>query len=452
MNNSVYTRIVTFLKEAICAPSSQWFGETASKYFGRDFDYQRIHRCLPSDCNERHKTNLLTAYFLVYIITSNYPDEIWGQAAYDSEVIRYKDIQRKYLTESTSVGILKSLVAKAENSLRFVEYGLRGFHTNKLLSKSAINDVGVAELLTDAVLLKNKNAVTNYTPEKWLRLFVAKAEQYNDCTSKGYMSSKKWFACWATRQGANHDRCDDISGVCKIDKDAWIAYVADGVGSCGASNIGAKLAGESFSDVMRSAYNKYKNAPHNLLYYLQTAFARDAYKLWQKRVKKHGEQDISQYSTTFLFTFHCRTFIACGMIGDGIFVIEKNGVSEKSKGYQVITDGFSDVVQHTVLNVNTLKIEPCKMQLVFYKPSEVSGIWMSSDGAVGITFEAINNVLLADRSSYTNLSSVFDDMRNRTKEDVYNRVLDLTLKFSRSNTSQGGRGDDCSIVFIKATN
>ena len=239
MNNSVYTRIVTFLKEAICAPSSQWFSETASKYFGRDFDYQRIHRCLPSDCNERHKTNLLTAYFLVYIITSNYPDEIWGQAA---------------------------------------------------------------------------------------------------------------------------------------------------------------------------------------------------------------------YSTTFLFTFHCRTFIACGMIGDGIFVVEKNGVSEKSKGYQVITDGFSDVIQHAVLNVNTLKIAPCKMQLVFYKPSEISGIWMSSDGAVGITFEAINNVLLADRSSYTNLSSVFDDMRNRTKEEVYNRVLDLTLKFSRSNTSQGGRGDDCSIVFIKATN
>ncbi len=452
MNNNIYERVSAFLYEATNASSLQWFFEFSGRNFDKNFDYLRIQRCLPENCIERHKVNLLTAYFIIYLLTDKYPDEIWGGNVYQSDVIKYKNISEKYFAECDAVDALKPLMKRAENDLRFVEYGIRGFHANQLISKSLIKDVGLAELLTDAVFLKNKNAVANYTPEKWLRLFKQKAVHIDEYICQGNIDLKKWIACWATHKGETHDRCDDISGVYKIDKDAWIAYVADGVGSCGASNIGAKFAGESFVDIMRCVYNKYKNSPNNLMYYLQTSFARDAFKLWQKRVKKHGEQDISQYSTTFLFTFHCRSFIACGMIGDGVFVVEKKGVSEKCKGYQIITDGFSDVVQHAVLNVNTLKNEPYKMQLVFYKPSEISGIWMSSDGAVGITFDVISNVLLADGGSYKKVSSFFENMRNRSKEDIYNHVLQLADQFSRSNTSQGGRGDDCSIVFIKATN
>jgi hypothetical protein len=430
--------------------SPLWFCDVGLRYFGKDFSYRRIESCLPADCTERHKINLLTAYFLVYFLTSAYPDEIWGNAVYESDVLRYKDIHRSYLSECNSVGIAKDLMAKADMSLRFVEYGVRGLHAETLLRRSFLNDVEIAELLTDAVFLKNKNTVTNYTPEKWLKLFTKKREHHHDCLVKGYMSSKKWSGFWATRQGESHARCDDMSGICKIDKDAWFAYVADGVGSCGASHIGAKLAGEAFFDIIRRAYARYKNAPGNFMYYLQNSFARDSCKLWQKRIKKQGKEDILQYSTTFLFTFHCRAFIVCGMIGDGVFVIEKNGATAEKKGYQVITDGFSDVVQHNVLNVNTLRLEPYKMQLVFYKPSEISGIWMSSDGALGVTFEALDSVLLADRTSYIHTASVFDKMRALSNEMIYNQILDFTYKFSRSNMSQGGRGDDCSIVFIKA--
>lgn len=449
MDNSAYKKIMAFLNEAINQSSPQWFKEAASTYCDKNFNLHRMQQYLPDDCSEYHKMNLLTAYFLIYLTTGNYPDEIWGDAVYNNVILKYKGIHQNYGTECRSAGISNTLIAKAEQSLRFVEYGLRGEQVNKLLSKTIIKDVGLAELLTDAALLKNKNSVANYSPPKWLRFFTETLAKQNECISKGHMDSKKWFACWATRQGANHERCDDMSGLIKIDKDVWIAYVADGVGSCSASNIGAKFAGEAFSDIMRSAYYKYKTSPGNLMYYIQTSFAQDAYNLWQKRVKKHGDEDTSQYSTTFLFTFHCRHFITCGMIGDGVFVIEKNGTSDK--GYQVITDGFSDIVQHTVLSVNTLRIAPYRMQLVFYKPSEVSGIWMSSDGGIGITFEKINNVLIADHSSYINVSHFFEDMRHLPKEEVLSSILDLTLKFSKSNISQGGRGDDCSIVFINKT-
>ena len=451
MKQHTYENVIAFLKDTMKISSSLWFGDVAPKYFGEDFRYQRVLSCLPSDCSERHKINLLTAYFLVCFLTSAYPDEIWGDAVYESDVLRYKDIHRNYLAECHAVGISKGLIAKADDSLRFFEYGLRGLHASELLRRSFMTDVEISELLTDAVFLKNKNAVTNYTPEKWLKLFTKKREQYDDCPSKGQISSKKWTGFWLTRQGESHARCDDMSGMRRLDKDAWFAYVADGVGSCGFSHIGARVAGESFFDVISRAYNRYKNTPGNFMYYLQNAFARDAYQLWQKRVKKQGKEDISQYSTTFLFTFYCRAFVVCGMIGDGVFVVEKNGLTAEKKGYQMITDGFSDVVQHNVLNVNTLKNDPYKMQLVFYKPSEVSGVWMSSDGAMGMTFEALEDVLLADRSSYIHMASFFDEMRGLSKDAIYNRIRDLTFKFSRSNMSQGGRGDDCSIVFIKAT-
>lgn len=414
-------------------------------FLPRDFDMNRIRVLIPDAVPADKKINLYAVYALVAFFTKRYPDEVYGSEILRGESIleRFMQAKRAYLTSCNSLPLpaswKRSLSEKTEQSESFV----RCVMTARFLALSDFKNYSIAEFLSDAAVMKHLNYASCYTPKKWAEM-IAKSREYAPLlpvTAKS-VRLRRWDLFSATYMGENHTKCDDCSGILKLDADTFVAFSADGVGSAARSHIGSQMAGHCFTACLARAYHRY--SPEKLAFYIQHYLARDAGVMWRRKIGR----DFEKYVCTFLFTFVCRSFVACGIVGDGNFLVETTDAAGE-KGYHPLCDGFSETSGKGVKTVGHLAKNPSSMRICFFAPHEISGIIMTSDGANGMFFAPFMDMLLPREAALTHGARHFDKLCGLSFEDTQSAVQEMCEKFSSANKYGGGRGDDCSIVYIK---
>lgn len=431
-------------------------------YFARRFvngyNPKRIEVQIPRGSSERVHRNLIIIAGLIYFVSGKHPDEIWGEDALGERNILslYKDCNSEYYFSSSSLNIPSKMKILNDKSLLFFEHGLKGLLTEKLLGASKLKNANIAEFLTEGFILKDSFFVAkSYDEIKWAELFKserANCEKKDEPKVESHEICKAWELHAVTMEGNNHKKCDDYSLVTKIDNDAWFCCSADGVGSSPDSHIGSRLAAVAFETRIREAYLKL-GSTERLMGYIQFSLAKDAVNLWIKYIwREIGKKEISlsNYATTLLFTFYCKKFVVCGRVGDGNFIVEKReSLSGEKYGYFTLTDGYSGVVQSSVLSVAHLLRNPHAMQLSFFSPDEISGIIMASDGANALMYKNIDGVLFPHFEDLTAAAEIMSDLRDESFEERKGHLRGMCAKYSSSNKYSGGRGDDCTIVYVK---
>ncbi len=442
---------------------------------GAQWEAERILGVLPAQTakNEALRANIFVACVLIYLFTEQYPDQIFGKDATDADndYIRLKRAQKDYLDACRALSISPKLQIKNEDALSAMEKGVRGASVAKLLRASHFKNYSIIEFLAELVLRKDTYFAAKYTAADWRQMIAACREaQANPITPICHDSKKtSRFAIHSISvMGENHKKCDDRSGIISFDEKTWFAYCADGVGSAADSDVGSQNVAYSFASRLKFLYDKYKKSPTRLYQKLagyllglvtvkkEDSFAVSSYRAWRRKIQSQvateAPLDLSSYATTLLFTFGTEKFIVCGMVGDGNFAIEKkerlNG--KELYGYFFLSDGISGVTQNNPLTVAHLEKCPTALQLKFFAPDEVSAILMATDGANALRHQSMDGILLSDSCANLNMKAVFEDLRDRDFSHTQATITDMALRYSSGNSFGGGRGDDCSIVYIKS--
>lgn len=247
--------------------------------------------------------------------------------------------------------------------------------------------------------------------------------------------------------------CEDYSFIKKYNNGAWLAVVADGVGSCEYSSLGSEKAASCLSDcIAEYLYSVFQSAAElvdrkfiaELMYYFKFNLVNDFYNKWEKTIKlssnyevSEGVDNMSKFSTTLQFAFGYAELIVCGALGDGSFYVKRKCEATGSRGGFVLNDGFSGKLSDQVLNVPNLKNEPKTLHITFFDSSDISDILISSDGITGAVGKSVR-----DLDAFCAKMSVlpFDK-----RKDVLDK---LARKCSDVNTTNYGGGDDSSIAYI----
>ena len=436
--------------------------EKTQSFFENNIDFSKI-KPLIEQYDENFKINLFTAYILIYICSNKYPDEIWGNNIGD-KIFDYFKRSKETQMLFDSLPITNDLKRLNNDQLNEIYNGIKGSLVGSLYNVSNLKNYNVIEELTYAAVYKEKPGGNIYTtPIKWLN-FLETIYETNYLLKKEIIKKdinlKKWELHSVTIKGEHHKKCDDSSSVINFSDKNWCAYSADGLGSRSMSHIGSKIAGESFINCIKKMRKTLKFTFENvytdkMMYYIQNGLAKDIAKNWNKKVIKYIKENqldkqVDDFASTLLIAYGCEKFIACGIIGDGNLIIEKKPTTSSNEfGYTYMEDSFSDVVQKSVLNMTHLVKNPSIMQFRFFNPKEISGIILASDGANAIKFKNINGVLFANMGDLLNCSEIFNELRNLSFKNTSDYLENLCQKYSSGNKYGGGRGDDCSIVYIK---
>ena len=252
----------------------------------------------------------------------------------------------------------------------------------------------------------------------------------------------------------SHDGCEDCSFADFLDGSAWLAAVADGVGSCVHSAVGSQTAVDVLADTLRvhlqrkmRGKNKRKKSLDwaGLMYYFKFRFAEELYSGWESAIKltkeyAEGGADVSDFATTLQFVFGCDGFVACGRLGDGGFFLRKKITVGKETLYGGVqlNDGFSGVTRQEVFTLLNLKTDPSALSVDFFRSEEVSDVLIVSDGALGVFGDTIRQT----EATVAELSALPFDSRCL-------RLRRLANLCSDCNETHHGSGDDSSLAYVR---
>lgn len=433
------------------------------EYLNVNFDLSRIEPLI-EHYQENFKINLFTAYCLIFIYCGKYPDEIWNNESIINFFEYQKTIKECQLLFD-SLPIANALKSVNNEQINELHSGMRGSFVGALYNVSNMKNYNILEELTYAAIYKEKPG-GNYhtTPSKWLKFIediYNKVYLAEDTIDKKSIVLKKWELQSVSKKGNSHNKCDDSATVVNFSDKSWGAYSADGLGSRVMSHIGSKFVGECFINCIKKMRRTFKFTFENeysdkMMYYIQNCLAKDIARSWKKKVNQYIKSkkvnyEVDDFASTLLIAYGCEKFVVCGMIGDGNLIIEKKPVTASNEfGYTYMDDCFTDVIQKSALNVTHLIDNPNIMQFRFFNPKEISGIILASDGANAIKYKNVDNILYSNMNDLLNSSNIFSELRNLNNKKRLLYLEELCNKYSLGNKFGGGRGDDCSIVYIKS--
>lgn len=399
--------------------------------------------------NSRQKINYLVATVVLYGLTRQYPESIWNDelfSCYDSLFLN--KISDSALKNDRDLAIFSEKFDTLYSQLRtYVMYRAR-----KRLNSFCRVNVKVAEMLVRCFITK----YYMFSPELWISaLDEMKPENksvYNirpdtDVDLKtGFCEGHS-----ISVQGERHITCDDYSGVFTLEDDVMLAFSADGVGSSALSRYGSRAAGKALEQCFTLKFSPSKSSIGDLLQYLYTDFPRDLEELWEQNIFDENGQQLppQECLTSLLFTLVCSKIVVCGMVGDGVFVVEKTERKEDRvyQGYFRLTDGVSGVTSKGIQHLLMLKSNPCALRIQIFSSSEVSSVVMASDGAEGLLYENIGGSLTAFEDVLHSRPYI-QALNNTPYEERKELMKKLAFRYSRSNSTAWGMNDDCSIVYV----
>ncbi len=403
-----------------------FFNEALKEKHGNDFEMEKIEALIPMGVSSSVSKNLLIAYILSYVFTGKYPDEIYGDLFHTG----------------------KSLIN--ENTSEAEKTEIKGNFAKIFRENSHFALQGLSEHLSNAIIFREHSLEgKRYGKKIWIDIVSSEKERESvSFTVDSHINHilGEWELHAVTKMGAVHKKCDDYSKVCTVGDNAWFACSADGVGSSGKSHIGSRLAAETFLELLTKANERFSN-PKALKKYISNNLPREASSLWREKLTlEMGEGvDLKNYATTFLFAFGNDDFVACGKVGDGNFFIECSPYFWSHDYYSVEGSKKGSMVYC----VSHLLESPELMEIKFYSSKAVKQILITSDGANALRFENKEGVLVPQNQSDKNVESVMEYIRDWEYEKNVWFTRYTCDKFSQSNHYAGGRGDDCTVVYIK---
>lgn len=430
---------------------------------------ERLESILPPETekNAPLRQNLFVAATLVYLFCGQYPGELFGQ---ENGYVHYKHAKEAYLAACATLPVDRQMHIRNERALSEMEKGVRGAYLSRLLCASACRHVGVLEQLCDAMLRKDTCYAAKYTAADWAKM-LTEAEQSRTGRATPVFAASQRTANHefhaVTVRGENHKRCDDCSGIIRIHRGITLAYCADGVGSAAHSALGAQKVGQAFADQIAAICQRYRKSEDKLYAKLlgvltgtqrfqnknvYVATCESLRNRLKRTVPDFDQTPLSDYATTFLFTLITDRFVACGKIGDGVFVVEKHEklATQSLYGYLAVTDGISGEVQNNPMTVWHLEKNPSAVQVQIFSPVEVSAVLMATDGANALRFLPIGQILLAEDAQDKHVRAHLARLRSLSFAEADAALCEQALCCSDGNAMCGGRGDDCSLVYIRA--
>ena len=130
----------------------------------------------------------------------------------------------------------------------------------------------------------------------------------------------------------------------------------------------------------------------------------------------------------------------------------KFNITDPYLGYCSVSgaeDGISGEVQNNPMTVWHLEKNPSAMQVQIFSPKEVSAVLMATDGANALRFLPLGEILLAEDAQDKHVRAHFARLRPLSFAAASAALHEQALSCSDGNALCGGRGDDCSIVYIK---
>ena len=439
----------------------------------RDFDAAGFEQFLSTvnKVTADQKNNLYTAYVLFYVFSSGkYPENCFSgvaEKAEDTAVGAVNSAGKELATRLSQAGCAK-LADKARELAKSFQRQTESADIAAIArGEQNVGIVKICELFWEVFVTK----YGNYRPIFWknkLAEFCGKKYAIREsCEFKEQGKSVEIYA--VSYEGKLnkplHYVCEDCSFVTVYDENTWLAVSADGVGSCETSYLGSQFATETLSDTivgylqshhLLTGDKKRKGLGGKLkpvtaeewgrfMYFLRFELATEFYDAWESAVRmseefqKAPESEVGQFTSTLQFAFGCEAFIACGRIGDGSYFVrkkERNG-SGYLQGGTLLNDGISGVTLTAVLTIAHLKTNPTALQIDFFRPDEITDIVMSSDGvsgALGDTVEEVNKFTCK--------------MRALPFEQRCKALSAVARACSDYNETQGGSGDDCTLVHV----
>ena len=440
------------------------------------------------------KNNIFIAYLLFYILTGGkYPQECWQAAVKEKQASTCGKLEAVYnsLQTAAKAGGLKRYPQLLEDGLGKMKSEAAAIDLAAVMpQEEAVGKVKIFEMLWEVFIAK----YPNYNIKAWLsKLSDFAQKEYKkremlplslnnkgDCEFAEAGGDTEIYA--VSYQGQldkpGHKYCEDCAYVRFFTDDAWLAVSADGVGSCGHSNVGSQYACEKLAETIedyliskRGALGIKKESAHevlkklkkitkppkkeieeisrrewaNFMYFLRFELASKLYGNWYDAVstcnayENDPQAKEGDFTCTLQFAFGCKQFIACGRVGDGTFFVrkkEKKG-SGGNFGGMLLNDGISGVTQTSVYTIAVLKNNPTALQVDFFNPDEVTDLLISSDGA---------SAELGD--SVPELCNRVSKLRELPFEERQKVLSALAMRCSDYNFTRGGSGDDCTIVSI----
>lgn len=350
-----------------------------------------------------------------------------------------------------------------------------------LLVVAAFENFRIAEMLVRALACGQ----TSYKPMLWEKVLVAEWEGlYFTPRTQSTVCFGKWECCCVSVMGADHTTCDDYSAIVNISSGsgrAFVAVCADGVSACTNSRFGSEAIAQAVMEVAAVQYKRMKSrhAWSFICRQIQIESGRQGFSMGEqgfsmllargilarwKRIlnEKFGAPvNVHDFGTTLLFTVKIRSMLACGILGDGVFLVKT------AKGHLLrLTDGYSSVKESGApYNTALLGEYPQLLKIYFFLAKNVESVLMGSDG-VDLDY------LLNSAGTEGNMAQSFPvqsgavfEMQGIDATALLNRLPVLPLqggkesvegalkycahRFSRKNVTGNGSGDDCSLVYLR---
>ena len=263
-----------------------------------------------------------------------------------------------------------------------------------------------------------------------------------------------------------HADCEDCSLIANFGNKktgkTFLVVVCDGVGSAIDSETGSKCACEALKMVIANYIKRtkvFKKSGSNtsrkykvLMPMLQYDLASDLYVKWAKLVRKEPSYQkvkkqrpgMDQFTSTMQFAFVTPLFVCTGKVGDGSFYLrkrEKNGKNDLD-GIFELTDGRSDVLEKSVLNMALLGTNPSALQINFFRREEVKDILITSDGVSPLFKEDI-----------VRASKIMNDLYQLPYQERVAKLEKMAMHGSDVNAiDYSSGGDDASVAYVSFGN
>lgn len=339
-----------------------------------------------------------------------------------------------------------------------------------LLSVASFENFRIAEMLVRALACGQ----TIFKPMLWEKVLVA--EWKGLCFTPRTQNAVRfgeWECGCVSVMGADHTTCDDYSTVVDISGGrgrAFAAVCADGISACTNSRFGSEAIAQAVVEVAaaqcrrmaswhawRSTRLQIKKGRQGFSLLL----ARDIFARWKRILcEKFGAPvNVRDFGTTLLFTVRIKNILACGIMGDGVFLVKT------VEGRLLrLTDGYSSVKESGApYNTTLLGEYPKLLKIYFFSAKNVDSVIMGSDGVDYLLYSAGTEENIV-QSLPVQAGTVFEIQGiNATKILNWLSVLPLqggersvesalkycAHRFSRISVTGGGSGDDCSLVYIR---
>ena len=254
------------------------------------------------------------------------------------------------------------------------------------------------------------------------------------------MTDTVWRVARASVQGTKNKRrataCQDYSAFAtmpRISDDAFVAAVADGMGTAPYASIGSKTAARAaVHQATASLWHRRRDIrPHHIESILNEAFIA-ARRTIEDRADLDGNP-INDYATTLLLTIHVNDLIATAQVGDGAAIVADDDLQ-----YTTLSKPQHGEYANQTFSITSRRaLQTCSIDIVTPQ-IPITHLAMTTDGLLNLISRRAD-----DQPHEPFFDNVFEWLRNHSGNPHWNQELTHMLASTPINTKTD---DDTTLI------